>query len=630
MSISKLNLVSINFDKYRYNEVLLKLFSHDDFHPELASKFIDSVTGLSVYNQDNLYEEILVRLNDAASKYQFKLEEVAVKNNQINVLGVKEYLDDLLLDVERIDAVKVQLDEMVVENQEAIIQLHHVADIDVDFDDLFSCKYLQVRFGKIPVNNVSKLDYYESLPFVFKAFHNDNQFTWCMYITTPGDAPEVDNIFSSLYFERIHIPTFVHGSPELAISEIEEEARVAMAQSENLEKRINKIFTENRDKLNGIYTVAKHLNDVFIMQKYVVVIGDKLTVNGFVPAKNVKKFKEDFETIEAVSVDIKPANSDVRLSPPTLLKSNWFSRPFRMFVEMYGVPKYNDVDPTLLVSLSYTLLFGIMFGDVGQGVILSLVGLIAYKLFNMELGAVGIRLGISSALFGFVFGSVFGNEEILVPMFHAMSSENTMTLLIAAICLGIVLIIVSMSFNVVLSFKKKNYGEAILSQNGICGLVFYISVLGIVIDMFAGIGFVNIVYILLLIALPLFLIFLKEPLIRKYVEHESMFPNGFGAFFVEGFFELFEVVLSFITNTMSFLRVGGFVLSHAGMMLVVYTLANMVGGVGEIAVLIFGNVFVMCLEGLIVGIQVLRLEFYEMFSRYYEGNGISFKTIKEN
>ena len=636
MAISRLNLVSINFDKYHYNEVLLKLFSHDDFHPELASKFIDSVTGLSVYNQDNLYEEILVRLNDASNKYNFKLEEVPVKTNQINVLRVKEYLDDLLLDVERIDAVKVQLDQMIIENQEAIIQLQHVADIDVDFDDLFSCKYLQVRFGKIPANNVTKLDYYETLPFVFKAFHNDNQFIWCMYITTPGDAPEVDNIFSSLYFERIHIPTFVHGSPELAISEIQEEANVAREQSKKLKMRIDKMFTNDRDKLNEIYTIAKHLNDVFVMQKYVVVIGDKLTVNGFVPVRSTKKFKEDFESLEKVTVDIKPANSDVRLSPPTLLKSNWFSRPFRMFVEMYGVPKYNDADPTLLVSLSYTLLFGIMFGDVGQGLILSLVGLIAYKKFGFQLGAVGVRLGISSTLFGIVFGSVFGNEEILIPMFNAMSPDNTMTLLIAAICLGIVLIIISMGFNtgpvfnVVLNFKKKNIGEALLSQNGVCGLIFYISILGLVINMFLGLGFVNAIYVIVLIAIPLLLIFLKEPLIRKFVEHEEMFPNGFGAFFVEGFFELFEVVLSFITNTMSFLRVGGFVLSHAGMMLVVYTLAEMVGGVGELAVILFGNIFVMCLEGLIVGIQVLRLEFYEMFSRYYEGNGVPFRTIKED
>ena len=180
------------------------------------------------------------------------------------------------------------------------------------------------------------------------------------------------------------------------------------------------------------------------------------------------------------------------------------------------------------------------------------------------------------------------------------------------------------------NFKKKNIGEAILSQNGLCGVTFYVAGIGAALGMLTGQHFVNIFYILILIVLPLILMFLKEPLIRKLEEHGEMFPNGFGAFFVEGFFELFEVVLSFITNTMSFLRVGGFVLSHAGMMLVVYTLAEMVGGFGEIIVLILGNVFVMCLEGLIVGIQVLRLEFYEMFSRYYEGNGIPFKTIKED
>lgn len=76
-----------------------------------------------------------------------------------------------------------------------------------------------------------------------------------------------------------------------------------------------------------------------------------------------------------------------------------------MFVEMYGVPRYNDVDPTLLVAISYTLLFGIMFGDLGQGIILSLVGLVAEKKFNLKLGGVGVRLGISSAIFGVFFGS---------------------------------------------------------------------------------------------------------------------------------------------------------------------------------------------------------------------------------
>lgn len=635
MAIAKLNLVSLDFDKDNCNDVLLELYQRDDFHPELASKFTDSVAGLSAYNNDNLYEELLSRIEEMKTKYHFEVPEVET-DSQLNVFRAKEFLDDLFLDIDRIDAVKKELTKMIEENDEAIITLNHVEGSNIDFDQLFGTQYLKIRFGKLPLNNEGKLEYYETLPFVYKAFQRDDKYVWCMYMTTPTDAPEVDNVFTSLYFEKIHIPEFVHGSCELAEKEIQNESDSAKQYSQDLQNRIDKTISENMEELTHIYSVAKKLNSVYAMQKYIVKLGDKLNVHGFVPKNDLDNFKNTFESIDGVKLEVLPATSDVRLEPPTRLKNSWFARPFRMFVEMYGVPRYNDVDPTLLVAISYTLLFGIMFGDLGQGIILSLVGFVAEKKFNLKLGGVGVRLGISSAIFGVFFGSFFGNEEILseyfkgFSFFNAMSPENTMTLLMAAIGLGIVLILISMTFSIVLNFKKKNIGEAILSQNGLCGVTFYVAVIVAALGMLTGQHFVNIFYILILIVLPLILMFLKEPLIRKLEEHGEMFPNGFGAFFVEGFFELFEVVLSFITNTMSFLRVGGFVLSHAGMMLVVYTLAEMVGGFGEIIVLILGNVFVMCLEGLIVGIQVLRLEFYEMFSRYYEGNGIPFKTIKED
>jgi len=618
MAIAKLNLVSLDFDKDNCNDVLLELYQRDDFHPELASKFTDSVAGLSAYNNDNLYEELLSRIEEMKTKYHFEVPEVET-DSQLNVFRAKEFLDDLFLDIDRIDAVKKELTKMIEENEEAIITLNHVEGSNIDFDQLFGTQYLKIRFGKLPLNNEGKLEYYETLPFVYKAFQRDDKYVWCMYMTTPTDVPE-----------------FVHGSCELAEKEIQNESDSAKQYSQDLQNRIDKTISENMEELTRIYSVAKKLNSVYAMQKYIVKLGDKLNVHGFVPKNDLDNFKNTFESIDGVKLEVLPATSDVRLEPPTRLKNSWFARPFRMFVEMYGVPRYNDVDPTLLVAISYTLLFGIMFGDLGQGIILSLVGLVAEKKFNLKLGGVGVRLGISSAIFGVFFGSFFGNEEILseyfkgFSFFNAMSPENTMTLLMAAIGLGIVLILISMTFSIVLNFKKKNIGEAILSQNGLCGVTFYVAVIVAALGMLTGQHFVNIFYILILIVLPLILMFLKEPLIRKLEEHGEMFPNGFGAFFVEGFFELFEVVLSFITNTMSFLRVGGFVLSHAGMMLVVYTLAEMVGGFGEIIVLILGNVFVMCLEGLIVGIQVLRLEFYEMFSRYYEGNGIPFKTIKED
>lgn len=629
MAITKLNLTSIHFDKKHYHDVLLKLFDFNHFHPELASNFSERVAGLGMYSSENVYEAITTRIEDMLDKFEidYKAKDLEVQN--LNLDKIHSYLDNIEGQVEMINAIKQQLDVMINENDMANIQLNHVASMAINFDDLFSCKYLQVRFGKLPLENVSKLEYYSNLVYAFQSFEEDSEYLWCMYVTTPSNAPEVDNVFASLFFERIYIPPFVHGEPELAIAAIQEESNSAKVHSDKLKNKINGILMDEIDELIRIYSISKKLQTVYQMQKYVVTVGDSLSIYGFIKAKDKEKFITIFDELKGVYVDVTPASSDSRLIPPTLIKNNWFVEPFKMFVEMYGSPGYNEVDPTMFVALSYTLLFGMMFGDVGQGILLSLVGYLAYKTKGMELGRVGIRLGISSACFGFFFGSLFGNEEILHGMFHVMDSNNTMSLLIVAVVIGVCFILISMLFNITLKLKQKNIGEALFSQNGLCGIIFYTATLGYVADMMMNFGFVSTLYVWLLMVLPVLGIFFKEPLSHVLLKKKA-FPHGVGGFVTESIFELFEVMLSYIANTMSFLRVGGFVLSHAGMMLVVYTLAQMVGGNGYYIVIIVGNIFVMALEGLIVGIQVLRLEFYEMFSRYYQGNGIQFKSINES
>lgn len=309
---------------------------------------------------------------------------------------------------------------------------------------------------------------------------------------------------------------------------------------------------------------------------------------------------------------------------------------------MYGVPSYHDVDPTLMVAITYSLLFGIMFGDLGQGLLLSLIGFIFSKFSKNALAPIMTRIGISSAFFGVLYGETFGQASFLEPFYHwlsgifkidihpihAMDNSVTMNLLLATVGIGAIIILTAIIVNTVAKFRVKRYAEALFSSNGLSGLFFYGFILGgILLQLLFGIANVfNPITIILFIVIPIILIFFKEPLERRF-HHHKMFPDGIGGFFIEGFFELFEVLLSYVTNTLSFLRVGGFVLSHAGMMLVVATLMNMVGGAGSVVVLILGNLFVMGLEGLIVGIQVLRLEFYEMFSRYFEGDGNIFNPL---
>ncbi len=630
MAVAKLNLVEVQFLQEQYDSVLMKLIDMKGFHPEIASQFADSVQGLSVLNRENPYTDIIHRMEEVRDKYKLGIAYQEESDYHLNVIQSDTFFCDIVEEVNRIEKVKEELQVMKHENEATISQLEHMINSGLDFDRLFACHYLQIRFGRLPVKNLEKLQYYGIQEFFFKTFHQDAKEAYCMYLTTEMKAPEIDNIFSSLYFERIRIPEFVHGTPDQALQELIAENQTADQYLVALDNRIMELFNDNLAELNHIYSKAKRLDATYEAQKYVVIFGDTSAVYGFCEVKDAERIKASFEEIEDVHVEIQAPFDDARLTPPTKLKNSWFIRPFSMFVEMYGVPSYTDFDPTGLVALSYIFLFGMMFGDVGQGIVLSIVGYLAYKLKGMKLGEIGIRLGISSTIFGFIYGSYFGYEEFTTPLFHVMDSNNVMTLLGAAIGIGIVLILISIGCNIFLNIKHKHYAELICSHNGIAGLIFYIAVLALVGNMMLGLNLPvgGTFYILALIVVPVVLIFLKEP-IEHAVEGKALFPHGFGGFFTTAFFEMFEIILTFVANTMSFLRVGGFVLSHAGMMLVVYTMAGMtgVGSIWYFVILVFGNIFVMCLEGMIVGIQVLRLEFYEMFSRYYEGKGRPFQEI---
>jgi V/A-type H+/Na+-transporting ATPase subunit I len=291
------------------------------------------------------------------------------------------------------------------------------------------------------------------------------------------------------------------------------------------------------------------------------------------------------------------------------------------------------------MAVTYCLLFGIMFGDLGQGLVLFIIGLVFAK--KGQLFGIINRCGITSMIFGFLFGSVFGYEDALNPihqslfgvrekLFDVMDQNSTMVLLIGAIAIGAVLILITQCMNIVNRFKHKQLGEALFSQNGIAGLVFYGGIVfAIVATMLLQWNILNPVYIVIFFVLPVISFVMKEPL-SNAVEHKEVKPKeGWGGYITQSIFELIDVLLTFVTNSMSYLRVGGFVLSHAGMMLVVMTLVEMTGSAG-IAVVIFGNIFVMVLEGLIVGIQTLRLEYYEMFSRYYDAGGVQFNALSAN
>ncbi len=639
MAIAKMKLINLIADKDSLDETLLRFVELDCFHPEPAGKIAEQVHGVTVLQEEDPYSDLLARCKDIEVNMGLTLNGEFVKERPADLPKMREYMDHIYERWNQIHEAKQEIEIAIQENQNALIRVEHMEGMDISIQELFSCQYVNTRFGKLPLDSVDKLQYYETRPFIFRSFKEDSAYSWCMILSTPKYEREVDNILSSLYFERVYLPCFVTDTPLKAKEMLKAEIESDYGHLKHVAEAKEALIQECSDTMNQIKGELNFLEETFEARKYVVGMDERFTITGFAAVDDVDSIKAVFADLDGVEIEVHPANSDHRFAPPTKLKNSWFTRPFAMFVEMYGLPNYEDIDPTPFVALTYTLLFGIMFGDVGQGLVLILVGFIAAKWKGMRLGEIGMRIGISSTLFGFVYGSVFGNEHMLDPLYQSlfhleekpievMGSDFIMPLLICAIAIGAILIVCCMSINMYIQIKHKNWCELLLSQNGICGSVFYIALLGgAAAQVGFGISVFSKGYILGLILLPLLLIFLKEPIEHK-MKGKEMFPDGFGAFATQSFFELFEVCLSFITNTISYLRVGGFVLSHAGMMLVVTLLMDMVGGVGNIAVAIFGNLFVMCLEGMIVGIQVLRLEFYEMFSRYFTGDGIAFQSLK--
>jgi V/A-type H+-transporting ATPase subunit I len=636
MAIAKLNLVTITAKNKQLNPVLERFVLMDYVHPVMASDIVEKVHGLTSFSTENPCNIILKELEDIEKENDIVLPTISVNSIDYSLDNMRDYVHNTHDHIQRLYNQRKDAENLIKKYTDALNQVKDLENLDLNLDDLFSCEYVNSRVGRLPVDSLEKLNFYNSKPFIFKTLRIDRGYCWCIYFTTNDNEREIDNIFSSLFFERIHIPDFVHGTPISAQETLTMELDVAQKTLENIRKETDIILAKNIDKLKEMKSELLFMEKIYDAKKYAVGLGEKVAIVVFVEKENTERIKEQFENIEGVDVEIRPADADIRLKPPTKLKNNWFTKPFGMFVEMYGVPSYKDMDPTSIVAITYSLLFGLMFADLGQGLVLALLSLAIYKWKGLKLAAVGIRIGFVSAFFGIFFDSVFGEHGLLEPLFeplgisflpfHAMDPQNTMNLLIGTVALGSIIILVTMLLNIKTSVKRKDYAQAFFSPNGVAGFIFYSYVLSAVaLMMLTDIDLLQPLFMIPFGVVPLILILFKEPLERMMKKHK-LFTNGFGGFFVEAFFETFETILSYITNTMSFLRVGGFVLSHAGMMLVVFSLMEMMGGgFGRTLTFILGNLFVMGLEGLIVGIQVLRLEFYEMFSRYFEGNGIPFK-----
>lgn len=513
-----------------------------------------------------------------------------------------------------------------------------------DLSQVLHYKYISYRFGKMPQEQYQKLEKYllGELDAVFVRGVQDEQFVYGAYFAAPDHLQKTDAVFRSLHFERVEIPAQYEGSPEEASQKLLKEMYDIQKKIEEIDKEAAEMFKKKAPQLMWAKQRLEKLAHNFDVRKMAARVEDKkedyYILCGWMAEDDVKKFMAEAEQDDKVFVVVEDDHDSYFGEPPTKLENPKLFKPFEMFVGMYGLPAHNEMDPTLFVGLTYSFIFGVMFGDVGQGLLLVIVGALVYHFKKSPLAGIIATAGVFSTIFGLMFGSVFGFEDVIQPLWLRPIDHMTTlpfvgklnTVFIVSIAFGMGLIVIAMVLHIINAFREHDTQSTWFDPNGVAGLVFYGSVAAVVILFMSGRPTPAGIVLAVMFGVPLLLILFKEPLTNRLKKKKEKIKEGKVMFFVEGFFELFEMLLSYFSNTLSFVRIGAFAVSHAAMMEVVLMLAGVESGNTNWVVVVLGNLFVCLMEGLVVGIQVLRLEYYEMFSRFYKGSGRKFEPYNKN
>ncbi len=516
---------------------------------------------------------------------------------------------------------------MIKKNEEIfndLLPINSLSDFNVNIEELINLKYIKFRYGNIPTESIGEIEEgLKRLPAVFLKIEEKEDISSIIYFTTLEYEDTVDAFFNMQEFKRILFPAKFKGSLKEIIFNLKNEYETNKRRIAENERDFKFYKRENKDVLINLYKELKNYEYINKIKKYIM--HDKkgtFYMVIWVPALELNSVVNMLKLQEGIDYTIHDGKKE-EIKEPTKLKNNKLIKPFEILVNMYGLPNVSEIDPTLFVAITSFIMFGFMFGDVGHGAVIFLIGILLMRK-KVGMGPVMVAGGISSIIFGFLYGSIFGKEDIL-PQKLISPMENINTMLISGIVVGSIFILISMILNIINGIKNKEIGKIFFDKNGLAGFLLYSFVLACVAVYFLKGKLIISISNIVIIAFILILIILFGDKISQKIQKQK---EKVSIPIVEKIFDIIEMLLSFASNTISFLRLAAFAINHVGLCMAVYLLANMTTGAGNLLIAIIGNAIIIVLEGLIVAIQVLRLEYYELFSRFYTGNGIEYKTIK--
>ena len=567
----------------------------------------------------------------------------------------------IINDLQTLLSEKSKLQNQIVENESLKKAFSMLANLSVDLDILRNLKQFYTVFTILSTKNLKEVR--NSLPddvFISVTLTPERS---ALFIATPAaESDRVEKILRSFEIKPFEIPERLPQNLIEAQKAVNQDLDRQIIRLKEVSSTLNTKVENSSQKMLSLREGAKTVHEVFTGVKKAGDLQRFAVIKGYFPKNNITDFEKKFSKWIFFVEDAKHRESDKEEKPtnaPTLMKNFPFIRAFETITLNQGPPKYSDVDPTPLIMLTFPVFYGIMFGDLGHGVILSLFGLLLYIRGNESMKKWGIMLtvaGITASIVGFSIGEVFGFAigDVIPSLKHPLleiverhhgatsfSTDAVSIILQFSIIIGIFHLTIGFGLDIINGLKEKEYVETLIEKIPtffmyIFGVIFALAFLG------AGNNFEGLLTMqdpipllgipvaqatsisLPIIVITILVLILGKPIaiILKKAPKESI-----AMALVMGIVEFIIRIVEFLAGTMSYARLGVLLLVHAALLMVLNMAVSLPLAVA-IPMLIVFNILIMMLEGLIVYIQDLRLHLYEWFTKFYEGTGSIFRKIK--
>lgn len=494
--------------------------------------------------------------------------------------------------------------ERLSQQATSLIQLQDaLRSAGVDFPDLQllakAGPKLQVRLLILPAGTMPR-----EIPALtlFKPWQTPAA-NYVLVVGRPADIGEIEAQLPALKGNLLVLPAWLPSPPQAALAdiadrlgEVEAQRATQTAQLEALSQRLG--IAQALGDIALIEWLNEHARDLRGSERLAWVTGWTSDVTG-------ASLRRALDACD-VRYILHLADTPQGMSAPMVLHNPPWARAFEAFANMLGTPGRDESDPSQLLPVIASSIFGFMFGDVGQGAVVLVAGLVLGR--RIPATRMLVPGGVMSIVFGFLFGSVFGLENV-IPALWMHPMDDPITLLIVAVVAGMAIIALGLVLDAIQMHWR---GEALHWWAHRAGLaVAYAGLMMTALDDLRPYG--------LPLAAGGALWFILGALLLA--------PAGRLAALATAAAEFVEQILRLLVNTVSFARIGAFALAHTGLSVAIVEMANASGRIGFWIVLAIGNVLVIALEGVVVSIQTTRLLLFEFFIRFLTGAGRAFKPL---